>query len=469
MEFFFAVFFLLFYYIRPQDWIPSLSGVGLIKPIIALWFFALVAVRSRPSPLPGLARTPHDWAMFAYLAYIVFFADAGIMAVLPLLSFYMLTVQSLNTWDRLKRYLKFWNGALIVIASFAVLTKFGIDITSAENNHFTQMGRMAINTWLHDNPNALGHSVVVAIPASYLLYFWKQGFTSRWVVFPILAGIAFYCAWLTQSKGAYLVGGATVVMAFVIGKPKWLQAIALSAAILGGIPALSFLPRMSEMGDLRSDEGVQGRLLAWEMAKTAEGNNPTGVGWNQFVAYIPWVEGTNHMIVTKATHSSYVQIGADLGRYGLFLYIAAIWCAVHTLLVTKSADDTQERCRRVLLIFLIANVVSGWMINRQYHTEYFLLIAGAAAMHRLRKAEELAKLGTPEETDEKPGLSPKTLVEELRKAWTRKETPAFIARPSESLQKSKPLWHRFGSLDLACSVGLTWLTLRLWTYVLENF
>ena len=459
MEFFVAILFLLFYYLRPQDWVAGLAGANLIQPIIGLWLLVLVASRSRPSPLSGVFRTPHDWIMFAYLGYIVLFAGGSVMEVLPLLSFYVLTVQSITSWPRLFSYLKYWNGALAAIAGIAVASTVGLDLTGAQDLYNTRLGRLGIGTWLHSNPNALAHSVVVVIPLSYVLFFWRGSASNRFVLFPALSGLAFYCAWLTQSKGAFLVGGALVVLIFVVGRPKLVQIFVIAAALLVGISALSFLPRMGEMNNLRADEGVQGRLLAWEMARTASKQNETGVGWKEFIAYIPWKEGRQHMIVKKATHSSYVQVAADLGKYGLFLYLAGIWVAIHTLLALKSKNTLEERCRRALMMIVLAYVLSGWMINRQYHTEYFLLIAVTAAMHRIKKGDEL-ELNSAENQDidlatESPGQAGGT-------------TAAFTKAKSLITDYFKPLWNQFGVIDLACCTFLTWFTFWMWDYILKN-
>jgi hypothetical protein len=475
MEFVVSVIFLLLYNIRPQDWFPGLAGTQVIKPIIAIWLIALFAARSRPSPLPGLLKTPHDWAMLAYLGYIVFFGDAAVMSVLPLLAFYALTVQSVNTWPRLLLYLKFWTWSLVVVAAFGALVPFGIDITGAKGIWFTEIGRLALGTWLHNNPNALCHSIMPALAALYLLYFHKAPVLSKFFLFPGLAMIIAFCAWQTQSKGGYLVGAGVFFLAFVLGKPRWLQAILVVAALSAGVGALSFLPRMSEMGNLSADHGVLGRVLAWEQARMTEKMNPTGVGWQKFVAEFPWKEGVHLLQVQKATHSSYVQVGADLGRYGLFFYLAAMWCALHTLIFFKSTDVDQERCRRILIVFVAAYLVSGWLINRQYHTEYFLLVAAAAALHRLKKGEELAAAEAEAKAREgSEGGDPRRRRQEmpmparLRRAWEarpappwkREDDPAF--RPGAAQIASKPFWNRFGLVDLGACIAMTWLTFRLW-------
>jgi len=473
MEYFFAILFLLTYYLRPQDWVPGMAGVQIVQPLVGLWLVSLVLGRSRPSALTGVFRTPHDTIMVAYLGYIFLFADGGLSGLLSLLAFYTLTVQSITSWDRLRKYLVFWNGTLAVLAALGVLSTFGFDPTGAQENQFTKMDRLALGTWLHNNPNALAHSIVLVIPGAYLLHFWKGTPLGRALVFPLMAAVAFQCAWLTQSKGGYVVGGALVVVALILGKPRWLQATAVAAALTVGISALSFLPRMSEMNNLRADEGVQGRLLAWELAKTAERQNHTGVGWDKFIAMVPWKERNVTVMVPKATHSSYVQIAADLGRYGLFFYLAGLWCAFRTLLVFRASTTDQERCRRLLLVFVVANVLSGWMINREYHSEYFLLIAATAALHRLKKAEEQsstlpvrpAAVAPAAPVSRRRATRTRDPRPEPPPAGTDRETPVPSPPPT---RRGKPLWNRFGLVDFLICIGLTAFTFWAWDYILKN-
>lgn len=395
------------------------------------------------------------------------------MGVLPFLAFYALTVQSVNTWERLFSYLKFWVFALITIALFGALTSIGIDITGAESNWFTQMDRLALGTFLHNNPNSLGHTIIAALPAALILFFQKSSMTSRLFLFPAVAVIVIHCAALTQSKGTYLVGGALVTIALILGRPRWFQAIFLAVALIGGISALSFLPRMNEMNNLGSDEGVQGRVLAWEQARSTEKANHTGIGFGKFIANIPWREGNYFIVVKKATHSSYVQVGADLGRYGLFFFLAGLWASLHTLIAFRARNTLQEKCQRTLIILVMGYVLSGWLINRQYHTEYFLLIAAVGALHRLRKAEELQ-----ESTSNVEGAVTRSRKnspwQRVKKAWERRPPAPWkleeraVFAPDLERQQSKPFWNRFGFADIAVCIGLTWLTFRTWDYLMSS-
>ena len=54
-----AIATLLLYFIRPQDWVPGLEGVNVVKPVIAMAVFGLMSriVAIRPQvPYPSSRR-----------------------------------------------------------------------------------------------------------------------------------------------------------------------------------------------------------------------------------------------------------------------------------------------------------------------------------------------------------------------------------------------------------------------------
>jgi hypothetical protein len=474
MSLFAAIAFLFLYYIRPQDWIPGMAGFNIMRPMIVLWLMALLSDRQRTEPR-RLFVTPHDWMMLIYLGYVTFSATSpneAFAGFLPLVVFYALTVQSLDNWENLLAYLKGWNAMLLGIALIALASLYGFDFTGAAELTAANKGRLCIGTWLHDNPNSLGHSVIVVLPLSYLLYFWKGGLTGRLLIFPAHAALAIFCTYKTESKGAFLVGGALLVLVFVFGRPVGVKLIVLGLAATVGISALSMLPRMSEIGNLRADEGVQGRLLAWEEARTAVRSYATGVGWKQFTATIKY----NGVTEEAKTHSSYIQVAADLGIYGLAIYLGGIWAALRSTVgahrFTRDADS-HERCRRALMLIVSSYAISGWMINRQYHTEYFLMIAVAGVIHRLalraqeeQPGEAEAKLSETEDlrTEIARGMRGLRVVNE--QALPRLELPEEESDETEA--PSPRLRKRLSLLDVAACAGLTWGVLYVWDYILKN-
>jgi hypothetical protein len=468
VDFRIAQFFLFLYFIRPQDWMGGLIGVNIIKPLIMAWIAALM-VRKERSSLPGLLRTPHDWVMLSYFVYVVWNAPDAMEAFknfLPVVIFYVFTVQSLTDWDRVYTFLKTWNLMVVTVAAIGVASLYGVDITGAKEMTEKNFGRLAIGTWMCDNPNALAHTVVVAIPLSYFLFFWRGGMNGRTVYFPVSAVLAATCMYHTESKGSFLVGGGLVVLIFVIGRPLAIKLFAISTAAILGVSSLSFLPRMSTMGSLNTEEGVMGRMMAWKMAREVVETKSTGEGWQQFIAMINW-QGE---IIPKGTHASYVQIGADLGVYGLFLFVAGLWTACRTLVVAYPitiSEDLRERCRRGGLILLSAYAVSSWMINRQYHTEYFLLIAVAASIHRLCQVEDSLTKAESEDSVQSEESSANVAIGVQVK--NDQYLPAVVVSENEDDSVAKrPFWRRLDLVDLAACLGLTWLVLAIWDYILES-
>jgi hypothetical protein len=459
-----SVLFLALYFVRPQDWIPGMIGVNVIRPLVLVWFGALLSLGSS-TPVKGLLRTPQDWALGLFAGYVVWNAPPGVGAgseVFSLVVFYMLTVQTLGSWRAVLGYLKAWNIFLLIVAAFGVLQTLGMDITGGTDKTLAFVGRLSLGTWLANNPNALGHTIAPAIPLSYLLFFWRGSAVGRFLLFPTSFTLVVWCAWETQSKGSFLVGAGLTILLFVVGRPKWIQMLVLAVTLLVGVGGLQFMPRMEQMGNLRADDGVLGRLMAWEMAKTAMELNPTGVGWKQFIALIDWKEGNKMFYgIPKATHSSYVQVGADLGKYGMFLWLLPLWAAIRATLSFKGQSDDEERCRRATLLLILAYLSSGWMINRQYHTEYFLIIGVAAAIQRLVVARSLVLPGTvkAENREEEQVVEP-------AEAWLAKPLSAEGKLPVTPPKKR--MWNRLTWFDLTMGAAMAWLAIEIWQYILKN-
>lgn len=218
---------------------------------------------------------------------------------------------------------------------------------------------------------------------------------------------------------------------------------------------------MKSMDNLRSEEGVIGRLMAWENAHQTMDRNFTGAGWRQFESWITFVDASGRLITEpKSTHSSYVQIGADLGRPGIFLWLLILFCTFRSVAFYKAEDEVQERCRRAVLLLLIAYMVSSWMINREYHTEYYLIAAIGAAFHRLAIARATRPVSEVVEEEASKTFDWKLPAYELA-PWLNPAdgAPATVTRK---------LWMSLDWKDfLAAGVG-TWVVLYIWDYVLRS-
>ena len=465
MEFTAAILFLILYFVRLHDWIPALAGLNVIKPVIALGALGLL---TRPKRIPpwGFMRTPHEWLMVAYLGYAIF-SDTDpfetFNMVMPLGAFFILTSQALTDENRLDTFFCWWAGCIAFMCVLGVLTDMGVDITNARALIEDKGGRLCLNTWLLDNPNALGHTAITGFPLIYFTLMFRRGAGGFIMGLPLLIAVGM-CVVATESKGAYLSAAAGIIVGLLVGRSNLIKAVLAALLFLAGSTAVTMLPRMVNKEDLRFDEGVMGRAMAFQAAKSAYDTVPAG--WNKFMASFTWQGST----VDLSTHSSFVQIGADLGPIGMFLYLSVMGCSARSLISFDTDSDKLERCRRLLLSILTCYFVSGWMINRSYHTEYFLMAGAAVAYHklaqeRIRRAAGL--IDVSEEEEQKLVDQAEAPMLEVAKSTENEEE--IVVTERRSVGGFKKLWNRYGVIDFGVGYALLSFTIWLWGYIIDYF
>ncbi len=480
MEFTALVLFLIFYFVHPQDWVEAIAGLNVIKPIM---FLGIVGLLQRPNRTPvwGWMRTPHEWIMVAYLLHgiwVDFDWWFTLTAMLPLAAFYFLTSQTLVTEDRLDRFFKWWAACVGFICILGTATIMGMDITGAREIIDGQLGRLCLNSYMLDNPNALGHTAVTAFPLIYFTMVFRRDVGSRLLAIPMFILVT-QCVVATESKGAYIAGAVAIAAALIVGRSFIVQISIAALLFIAGSFAITMLPRMADPEAMRHDEGVMGRALAFEQARTAY-DGPTPAGWNRFSASILW----DGEIVDKSTHSSIVQVGADQGPVGLFLYLSIFACAARSLFTLKTGSDILERTRLLLFALLAGFFASGWMINRSYHTEFFLMAGAATAFHKLSQerlrrevlardlgveVEDLPEEETPDEEAFEEEMDAKEAVPVLSVTPAGPDGGVKTELRADAGSGILRLWRRYGPIDFALGYALLAFSTWLWTYLINYF
>jgi len=477
------VFLLLLYYIRPQDWVPGMSGFNMIKLVVATAIIGLMK-RDREEPRWRFMSSPHEWAIMIFYVYVVLTAvdpmaaatDLGALVVFSFLGLHTLTTEVL-----LERYLRWWLIALVGVVVMVGVTQMGMDITGVLPLIDKLDGRFFLNTFTLNNPNALGHTIVAALPLAYYLWFWDSSAFSRMraVVF---CAVGIWSVIPTESKGSFISGAVSFLISFLFGRKLLVQVVVGLAALATGGTILATLPRMEGMKSLGSDQGVQGRMLAWSMARAVTLAQPTGMGYKQFLALIRW-EG---LLVEKSTHSSYVQVGADLGVIGLTLYVGMLIACGRSLVQYPGLNPPMERCRRALFALLLGMCISAWMINREYYTEVFCMMGAVAAYHQLSvKQRREAAVAEMERLVALADASGEAAIPEsgLLPAF-EKSAPTPNGKAAEDDDYGLPaldglgriakaervpgLWTRLGMLDVLMAIAAGQLTLQFWDYVMAS-
>jgi O-antigen ligase len=527
------ILFLLMYYIRPQEWFGFLSTFRPVQLTMILAIFALVTrergLKLRDffqTPHDWLMAAYLAWAIFAAPQKWDTF-----ISIQSHIMTYVICVQALSSVGRIKTFLAWWTACIMFIATLAVASRFGFDpLGSYERTEWMMKGRLILNLSVFNNPNTLAHSVVPVLPMIFFLLYWKKIVTK--VAAVALSLIPLWCIYLTMSKGAFLCAFATIVATLTFGRPKIVQIFLLILAGSTGVGALYLLPRMNELEKTRTDSAIQGRIAAFTFGRQCLSESWTGVGLSNFrqeffrrgpLEYPEkakrrtiLVHGRTQTIILpkvgkhyyKACHSSFVQNGSELGYPGLFLFIGLMYAGLRTLLTCKTANSEEERIRRMLFVLVFSYAISSWMVDFSFRATFFLIIASVAAFHRHLRGFDRQVPETEEE-------SPRPLLAPLRPSFT---LPDGGSPPSPCLAKSsfgdtapmqvalmppppppgmsrpptmpvpaviqpRPVveseddesahgsiqWNRFGLIDVALTLVLVKLAVRVWDHAIKNF
>ena len=353
MDFAGIVAFTIALYVRPQEIFTFLATM---RPafLTMLWAGTAVMMRDGGVKPKDLIRTPHDWMAVAYFGWVIFTSNSAYgtwKMIYNFVGFYFVIVQALTTMRRIYIFLYWWLGCIMFIAAMALLSLIGIDPTGSAYVTAASNGRLVLNTQLFNNANALGHSVIVAIPMIYFLMFWKRPIFVKEVGLAMLP-IPLYCVYRTESKGSFISGFMAIMATLTFGQKRWLQILTIFLGWSIGWGALAFLPRFGDLKTASKDEAIQGRVEAFKFGKWATETYKYGVGLCQFYPAFLAKEGEE---IARASHSSYNQVSAELGKGGLLLFIGLMYVCARTLV--------QARPRNVLRIASDERVSVWWFVS----------------------------------------------------------------------------------------------------------
>lgn len=501
MDFVTVILFLILYYLRPQEWPIGLSDVRFVQ-IVMLTALASLSFRARGFQIRDLFRTPHDWAVLAFWLWIVLSSPtpwATFKESANLYVFYIVIVQTLYSVPRLNKFVGWWTFLIAAVAALALLSLYGVDpLGSLEVTVGSMKNRLILNLSIFNNPNALGHSVVPAIPLLYYFCIWKKPVALRALGVALMAMVG-YVIFLTESKGAYIAGAATIVATLTFGRPKTVQVIIITAAVMFGGSVLYALPRMQELNKSKTDDAIQGRVIAFRHGYKMLTTTNAGVGfrnWQKSFLAAGYKMKQTHtdkaslkktpQILYKAPHSSYVGTGAELGKPGFFLFFGILYCCLRTVTTAHTSTPDEERIRRILFVLIISYMVSSWMVDFAYRPTFFMFAAATAALHRhLHGINALKEQAETEKAAQEPDsfvpsrqarLVPQPAMEsalaqmgapmavltlEPLTTATDEPLPAPVSRIGFS-------WNRIGWVDLALTFAMTYAAIRYWSYLVQR-
>jgi O-antigen ligase len=389
MDFAAAILVLVSYLLRLHQLVPGGEWLFAQKYLMAASALAMIS-RGRGFDWKQLFKTPVDWAVVLYLGFIVYHEEEHwetFKEVGKLFLFYAVTAQALCNSRRLFVYMCVWAGCTVVLALVTLDSAYGVDFSDSQSLLSLYENRQCLNLSIYNNPNALGHTVILGLPMVLNAFFLGRGAALKLLCLPMWAAVL-TAVYLTESKGAFVVGAALMVLTLWFGR-SWVTRIILIAVLAGGgAAALQSLPRMEALQSssaIASDEGIWGRLAVWNAGIEQLQVDSSGVGWKNFYPVISYVDARGKMsFFQKGPHNSYVAVAAELGYLGLFFYLLVLAACLRVVVQFGGRDSRQTRAKSLILIVLLGYAISGWMIERPYHIEYFLIAGVCAAFQRLR-------------------------------------------------------------------------------------
>ena len=129
MDLLWVILFQVMYYIRPQEWFSFFASIRFASIVMIGAIFSLF-FRGRGVQPGQILRTPHDWMILLFFAWVVFASPTPYDTFKEIYSLpitYFVVVLTLSTIPRMKRFLGWWTFLIVAIAALALASEYGFD------------------------------------------------------------------------------------------------------------------------------------------------------------------------------------------------------------------------------------------------------------------------------------------------------------------------------------------------------
>jgi hypothetical protein len=369
--------YLLFLYLRPQDYVPGLMGAPIMLLIGAATiglFILHMAIQKRQI---RVAHAPQNWVMLWFFAAILLsqmrtLVVSGVISAatefLAILMMYFLIANLVDTPRRLAfiiRLLVVLTVALAVQGIVQYFTGFGLGGQQTYEGRIQAIG-------IFSDPNDLGLALVMVMPYLFLKLFERSRPADALVSFLLLAVLT-YALYLTQSRGGLMAFGALlmILLSRRLGK--------VLGYGVGGLAMFALFvlgPRMSTIST--EEASAYGRIQAWGLGiDLFEQFIPFGVGYNNFTEY--------HF---RTAHNSFVLCAAELGIFGLYAWVMLIYLSIKNN--TFIAHELKTAGQRDLALYvdtirysLVAYCLGAYWLSRTYSELLYIMIGLSTAVTQM--------------------------------------------------------------------------------------
>ena len=366
--------YLLFLYIRPQDYMAGMQGMPIMLALggaTALLLVLHMAVKERHITI---TKTPMNMILAWFVAAIALShmtrlylpnLIAALKDFVPTVVMYFLITNLVVTRSRLKFVIRLIVFLTIILAAQGLVqfyTGTGFGGQEAYEGRIQAVG-------IFSDPNDLALALVIVLPYVFLKL---VGRARGWekILAAISMALLVYALYLTASRGGLLAFAVLMMLLFSRKYGK------VPGMLAGGLILAVVLVLGPRMASISTDEAsAYGRIQAWGLGLDLFEQFPLfGVGSGQYTEY--------HF---RTAHNSFVLCAAELGMFGLVPWVMMIYLTIrnnHFISKHMGAGKGEDIAIYVDTIryALIAFVLAAYFLSRTYSELLFILIAlGACA------------------------------------------------------------------------------------------
>lgn len=389
----FAVY--VFYAVlRPQFmWRWSLETYGQINwsLYVALATIAATVVFGPRAPRPGPGRCPPSPVGFS--AVHGWFFLFGVWLLVSYLQARYPAAGDLYMEDYAKHFLMYAIGVVVVRSVGQVWALFLLYALSLAYIAYEVNFAYLVNGYLgiakngyggYDN-NGAGMFLAMGVPLC--AFAWEAfGGWKRWA-FAAFIPVILHAVLMTYSRGA--------MVALIVASPFWIARgryrwpkIGLGAVILACVPILAgkeIQQRFFSVQEFQKDDSANSRMTTWKIGMQLAVQNPVfgvGVRNSPLFTYAMGADQEGRVI-----HSQYIQLAADTGFAGLFLYLAVVgttvWNFEKVIRAARGRTDVDSvRAYTIAAGFqaaLVTYLVGATFLSCEaFEPQYYIFLVSAA-------------------------------------------------------------------------------------------
>jgi O-antigen ligase len=306
---------------------------------------------------------------------------------------------------------------------------------------------------IYYDANDLAMVLVCTLP--FVVYLLRPG-TARLLQLLALPAFALIALTIvrTGSRGGFIalvvVLGYLLIAFGAIPKTRRAGALVAMVVLLASFGGSQYWDRMATLLKPSEDynwsgNGGTGRVEIWKRGIGYMMDRPVlGVGASAFyvaegtISDLAKLQARGHGLKWSAPHNSFVQIGAELGVFGLVAFVGLLWSAhAEARRRAPGADARSRAVGQVLSASVLGFTVAGFFLSQAYSAYLYSLLALVIASARLSPAAAIASATS----------APRRLPAGARPAGARAAaaptpgTPLPRHTPSRPVGSRRTSWH----------------------------